>query len=63
MVALPSPKADPAIVEMVKQKLSAPVKKADRLDWAHKIVARKEQGAMVSQTVLAMAKRAIGGGI
>ena len=57
VVAIPSPKADPAIVEMVKQKLSAPVKKADLLDWAKQILANPEGR---TQTVVQMAKNAMG---
>ena len=59
-IELPSPKADPAIVAMVKQKLSAPVKAVGRLDWATRIIERNEQGAKISPTVLRMAKDALG---
>ena len=54
------PKADPAIVAMIYQKLSAPVKAAGRLDWAHRIIERKDRGAKISPTVLRMAKDALG---
>jgi len=64
-LALPAPKADPARVaaELVKLgsiRASASTPIAGRLDWAHRIIERKEQGAKISPTVLRMAKDALG---
>ena len=57
---LDRPRADPAIVALITKKLSAPVQAVGRLDWAHRIIERKEQGAKISPTVLRMAKDALG---
>lgn len=61
--ALPEPKANPERVAAELAKLGyirlekAP--QVGRLDWAHKIIERKAQGAKISPTVLAMAQGAL----
>lgn len=65
-LALPPPKADPARVAAEFAKL-APMREArqttnsaeERGAWARRILARKEAGAKVSPTVLAMAKEGL----
>ena len=59
-----APRANPERIASELAKL-APIltqtaPKAGRLDWAHKIIARKSDGALVSPTVLRMAKDALG---
>ncbi len=54
---LPSPKADPAIVKLITEKLAAvPVVKAGRLDWARRILDNPKGR---SPTVVQMAKNAL----
>ena len=61
---LPEPKADPERVKAELAKLGhirlAPAQAVSRLDWAHRIIERKEHGAKISPTVLRMAKDALG---
>lgn len=54
---LDRPKADPAIIALITQKLSAPVQAVGRLDWARFIVDNPKRR---TPTVVQMAKQALG---